>query len=58
VLARRVRLLYVDARAAIAAAPQTAQVIAKELNKDQAWVEQQINDFTALAKKYLIIHNS
>ncbi|MDR2813273.1 MAG: glycerol-3-phosphate dehydrogenase/oxidase [Prevotellaceae bacterium] len=55
VLARRVRLLYIDARAAIAAAPTVARVIAKELGRNQAWVEQQINKFTTLATKYIIL---
>ncbi|MDR0692945.1 MAG: glycerol-3-phosphate dehydrogenase/oxidase [Prevotellaceae bacterium] len=54
VLARRVRLLYIDARAAIAAAPAVAQVIAKELNKGQDWIDRQIETFTALSQKYLI----
>ena len=54
VLARRVRLLYIAARAAIAAAPVVAQAMARELDKNQAWIEQQIKDFTILAKRYLI----
>jgi glycerol-3-phosphate dehydrogenase len=53
VLARRVRLLYIDARAAIAAAPVVAEAMAAALDKDHAWVEQQINDFTNLAKRYI-----
>jgi glycerol-3-phosphate dehydrogenase len=54
VLARRVRLLYLDARAAIAAAPATAQAMAKELHKDQVWINRQIEEFTNMAKKYII----
>jgi glycerol-3-phosphate dehydrogenase len=54
VLARRVRLLYIDARAAIAAAPATAQAMAEELHKDQAWIDRQIEAFIAVAKRYLI----
>jgi glycerol-3-phosphate dehydrogenase len=53
VLARRVRLLYIDARAAIAAAPMVAKVIAKELNKEQDWIDNQVEEFTAMAKKYI-----
>jgi glycerol-3-phosphate dehydrogenase len=56
VLARRVRLLYIDARAAIAAAPIVAEVIAQELNKGQDWIDKQVEDFTAMAKNYLM-HN-
>ena len=40
VLARRVRLLFVDAREAIKAAPLVAEVMAKELGKDQAWIDE------------------
>jgi glycerol-3-phosphate dehydrogenase len=54
VLARRVRLLYIDAHAAIAAAPVVAETMAKELDKNHAWVEQQISAFTNMAKKYII----
>ncbi|MDR3367244.1 MAG: glycerol-3-phosphate dehydrogenase/oxidase [Prevotellaceae bacterium] len=54
VLARRVRLLHLDARAAIAAAPTVAEVVAKELGKNQEWVKQQINEFTTLATGYII----
>ncbi|MDR0710991.1 MAG: glycerol-3-phosphate dehydrogenase/oxidase [Prevotellaceae bacterium] len=54
VLARRVRLLYVDARAAIEAAPVVAEVMAKELCKDQDWINRQIKEFTALAQNYFV----
>jgi glycerol-3-phosphate dehydrogenase len=57
VLARRVRLLYIDARAAIAAAPVVAEAMAKELDKNRAWVEQQIRDFTNVAKNYIVQFN-
>lgn len=54
VLARRVRLLFLDARVAIEAAPKVAKVIAKELGKDQAWVDEQVEAFTELARRYII----
>ncbi|GHT68879.1 glycerol-3-phosphate dehydrogenase [Bacteroidia bacterium] len=53
VLARRVRLLYVDACAAIEAAPAVAAVMAQELNKDQVWITAQVKDFTAMAQQYV-----
>ena len=53
-LARRIRLLFLDAKAAIAAAPIVAMVMAKEMNKDEAWVNDQVNTFTKLAQGYLI----
>ena len=57
ILARRIRLLFLDAKAAIAAAPVIANMMAKEMNKEEAWVQQQISDFTILAKGYLIGNN-
>ncbi|AFD08213.1 glycerol-3-phosphate dehydrogenase/oxidase [Solitalea canadensis] len=54
ILSRRVRLLFLDARAAVEAAPTVARLIANELNKDENWINQQIADFTALAKEYIL----
>lgn len=52
VLARRVRLLFVDAREAAKAAPRVAEIIAAELGRDQAWIDDQVKSFTALAANY------
>lgn len=54
ILARRVRLLFIDARAAVAAAPRVAQVMADELGKDEQWVQEQIETFTSLADHYIV----
>jgi glycerol-3-phosphate dehydrogenase len=54
VLARRVRLLYLDAAAAIEAAPAVAKIMAAELGRNATWVRDQIKEFTALAKNYMI----
>ncbi|MCD8071941.1 MAG: glycerol-3-phosphate dehydrogenase/oxidase [Alistipes sp.] len=54
VLARRVRLLFLDARAAIEAAPAVAALIARERGMDQKWEALQVEQFTALARNYLI----
>jgi glycerol-3-phosphate dehydrogenase len=54
VLARRVRLLYIDARAAIAAAPAVAEAMARELHKPQEWINRQVEDFTVMAQKYTV----
>jgi len=53
VLARRMRLLFLDAKAAIRLAPVVAQLIASELGYDAEWQERQANDFTQLAGRYL-----
>jgi glycerol-3-phosphate dehydrogenase len=54
ILARRLRALFLDARAAIEMAPKVARIMAKELNYSEEWQKQQINEFTELAKSYLV----
>ncbi len=54
VMARRWRLLFLDAKAAVELAPAVAEVMANCLKKDQDWVNQQIHDFTKLASEYLL----
>lgn len=54
VLARRVRLLYIDAAEAIKAAPETARIMAAELGRDEKWVKDQVAAFTELARKYIL----
>ena len=54
VLARRVRLLFLDARVAIEAAPKVARIVARELGHDEAWIDSQVHDFTALAQRYIL----
>ena len=53
VLARRLRMLFLDARAAIAAAPRVAALMAKELGLDENWKREQLIDFIKLANGYL-----
>jgi glycerol-3-phosphate dehydrogenase len=54
VLARRTRALFLNARAAIQMAPRVAQILAKELGRDQKWQENQTKLFEELAKGYLV----
>jgi glycerol-3-phosphate dehydrogenase len=58
VLARRTRLLFMDARLAGKLAPTVAEIMRKELNLDEVWKEDQIKAFSELAKGYLLISNS
>lgn len=53
VLARRTRVLFLDARAAIELAPSVARMMAEELGRDEAWIDQQIEDFQSVARGYL-----
>ena len=54
ILARRVRLLFLDARSAMASAPTVAAILAEELNKDKTWQENQVNAFLDMAKGYVL----
>src|SRR5690606_27046529 len=54
VLARRFRILFLDAQAAFELAPQVVPILAKELNKDEEWQKNQLLEFSALVKPYLI----
>ena len=55
ILARRSRLLFIDAQAAIDIAPLVAQTMAKLLNEDQQWEEEQVSSFLTLADGYLAV---
>ncbi|MEO8109359.1 MAG: glycerol-3-phosphate dehydrogenase/oxidase [Ginsengibacter sp.] len=54
VLARRLRLLFLDARAAIQAAPKVAELIMNERGYDEEWKYNQVDSFNAVAKNYLL----
>jgi len=53
VLARRTRALFLNARAAVAAAPAVARVMAAELGRDDEWVDVEVRSFRALAGWYI-----
>lgn len=54
VLARRVRLLFLDARASIDCSNKVALLLAKELGHDQSWIQNQLMDFKKVANGYLL----
>ena len=54
VLARRTRALFLNARAAIAMAPRVAELMAKELGRDEAWQTKEVHIFQELARGYLV----
>ena len=51
-LSRRTRQLLLDAKAAITIAPLIATLMAEEMNKDEFWIKEQINNFNLIAKSY------
>jgi glycerol-3-phosphate dehydrogenase len=54
VLSRRTRMLLLNAQAALESAELVAEYLAQELDKDQAWVKQEVAEFNALAKEYTL----
>lgn len=55
VLARRIRILFLNAHAAIEMAPKVAAILKKDLEKDDQWEKNQVANFVKLAKGYLLI---
>ena len=54
VLARRSRVLFLNASLAEKLAPVVAELMAVELKQDQNWVAQQVESFNALTAQYLL----
>jgi glycerol-3-phosphate dehydrogenase len=54
VLARRVRLLYIDAREALRVAPEVAKVMAMEMHKSLSWVDEEVERFKGIAKNFIV----
>jgi len=54
VLARRTRMLLLDARASIEMAPAVAALLAAELGRDEGWQEEQVEAYGKLARGYLV----
>lgn len=54
VLSRRLRITFLDARAAIVMAPRVAAIMKDEMGMTEEWKDQQVQEFTLLAKNYLL----
>ena len=54
VLSRRTRALLIDAAATIEAAPEVARLMSEELERNEAWIESQLQQFIELAKQYCL----
>lgn len=53
-LARRIRLLFIDAKAAVECCERVADIFQSKLNQTKDWRDQQVEEFKNLAKGYLI----
>jgi glycerol-3-phosphate dehydrogenase len=54
VLARRTRALFLNAKSAVRMAQRVAEILAKELGKDEKWQAEQIASFTHTASGYQV----
>jgi len=54
VLARRIRILFLDAQASIDIAYKVARILAVELDRDLAWQEKQVFEFKSMAAQYVL----
>lgn len=53
-LARRIRILFLDARASLRMAPKVAQIMARLLKKDQQWIDSELTHYEQVASNYII----
>jgi glycerol-3-phosphate dehydrogenase len=58
VLARRTRALLLDAKESLRIAPLVATCMASLMKKDQQWIDQQLKDYSSLAKNYILLKQS
>ncbi len=54
ILARRTRILLLNAEAARLSAPNVAMQMASLLQKDEVWIQEQITQFNELARQYVL----
>ena len=54
VLARRTRVLFLDAREAIRLAPAVGAIMAEMLGKDNKWLDEQLRNFEEVASNYTV----
>jgi len=57
VLSRRTRALLLNAKESIRICPEVAAIMASSLGKDQNWIDKQVEDYTSLARKYILKQN-
>ena len=53
-LARRTRALFLNAKAASEMAPKVAELMGRELQLDEAWRKQGVEEFQELALGYMV----
>jgi len=54
VLARRTRAILLDAKASVEMAPEVASLMAEEMGQNKAWIDEQVETYSDLAKAYIL----
>ncbi len=54
ILARRIRVLIMDAEESIRIAPAIASIMAREFSYDKSWEKDQVEQYSQIAKQYMI----
>jgi glycerol-3-phosphate dehydrogenase len=54
VLSRRTRALLLGARASIEVAPDVAELIARELGRDEGWKNKAVEEYKKVAQGYVL----
>jgi glycerol-3-phosphate dehydrogenase len=57
VLSRRTRALLLDARESVRICREVAVIMAKALQKDNAWIDKEVNNYTQIAQQYILKNN-
>jgi glycerol-3-phosphate dehydrogenase len=57
VLSRRTRALLLDAQESIRICPEVARLMADALGKDQQWIDNEVKEYTKLARQYILKQN-
>ena len=53
-LSRRTRALLLDAKASLEMAPEVGRLIASEFGEDEDWIVQEVKEYEALARNYIL----
>jgi glycerol-3-phosphate dehydrogenase len=54
VLSRRTRVLLLDAAESVRICREVAGLMAVAMNKDEAWIEKEVRDYSRLAQQYIL----
>jgi glycerol-3-phosphate dehydrogenase len=54
VIARRLRALFLEVKASVRMAPKVAECMARELGKDESWINEELRNFNKIAESFML----